>query len=102
MRRRQRIQERTDAVIAGNLLHLKQGLGVALALNLCHRLLKRQKRRALGEKHRKGAQPRLFRAIKGVVTRALIGQSLQHTMKMTHQRVKGKRWFWPSEGIAHR
>ena len=52
---RDRIEQRADLIVTGNLLDAEQGLGVIVPLGVVQPALVLQKRRRLGEKDAKGA-----------------------------------------------
>src|SRR6266571_7304450 len=67
--RRDRIEQRADLIVTGNLLHVKQGMGVVLPFGVLQPALVLQKRRRLGEKDAKGTQGSILNGVSGVGTR---------------------------------
>jgi len=63
------IEQLTDLIVTGNLLHVEQGMGVILPFGLLQPALVCQKRRRLGEKDAKGAQGSVVDGVLGVGTR---------------------------------
>jgi hypothetical protein len=65
---RDRIEQRADLIITGNLLHVEEGVGVILPFGMLKSALVFQKRRRLGEKDAKGAQGGIVDGVLGVGT----------------------------------
>jgi hypothetical protein len=64
--RGERIEQRANLIITGNLLHAQQGVGVILALGLLQPALVVQKRRRLGKEDAKGAERGIVDVVSGV------------------------------------
>jgi hypothetical protein len=64
--RRDRIEQRADLIVTGNLRHAQQGMGVMVTFGMLQPALVLQKRRRLGEKDAKGAQGGLLDGVSGV------------------------------------
>ena len=64
--RRDRIEQRADLIVTGNLLHAQQGLGVIVSFGVLQPALVLQKRRRLGEKDTKGTQGGILDGVSGV------------------------------------
>jgi hypothetical protein len=63
---RERIEEFSDLIVTGNLLHVEQGMGVILPFGVLKPTLVLQKRRRLGEKDAKGTQGGILDGVSGV------------------------------------
>ena len=61
-----RIEQRADLIVTGNLSHAHQGVGVIVAFGALQPALVLQKRWRLGEKDAKGAQGGILDGISGV------------------------------------
>ena len=64
--RGERIEQRADLIITGNLLHAQQGVGVILALGLLQPALVVQKRWRLGKEDAKSTERGILDAVSGV------------------------------------
>src|SRR5215510_7007870 len=64
--RQERIEQVSDLIVTGNLLHAKQGASIILSLGLLEMVLVLQKRRRLCVKDAKGAQSRVFDGVAGI------------------------------------
>ena len=71
------IEQRSNLVVTGDLVHPEQRLRITQPFGLLHRPLEGQKRRALGEEHREGSQRSIFHAVAGILTGALVRQLRQ-------------------------
>jgi len=83
---RDRIKQRADLIVTGNLLYAQQGWGVIVPLGVLPPALILQKRRRLGEKDAKGAQGSILDSVSGVGSLlAMVGQwsnpSVQDALK---------------------
>jgi hypothetical protein len=63
---RERIEEFSDLIVPGNLLHVEQGMGVIVPFGVLKPTLVLQKRRRLGEKDAKGTQGGIVDGVSGV------------------------------------
>jgi len=84
--RRERIEQLTDLIVTGNLLHAQQGMGVMVTFGVLQPALVLQKRRRLGEKDAKGAQSSLLDGVSGVgplfaMVRQVSGPSVQDALE---------------------
>ena len=84
--RRDRIEELSDLLVTGKLLHVEQGLGVMLPFGVLQPALVRHKRRRWGAKDAQGAQGGIVDGISGVGTRftmvrSLCGPSVQDVLE---------------------
>ena len=60
------IHQRSDMVVTRDLVHIKEGLGIADAFAFQHIFLKRQERRTLGKEKRKSTQGGILDAVSAV------------------------------------
>ena len=60
------IHQISNMVVTRDLVHIKEGLGIADAVVLEHIFLKRQERRALGKEKRKSTQGGILNAVSAV------------------------------------
>src|ERR1035437_1098613 len=84
---RNRIQGLTNVIVTGNLLDLKEALGIAAALGFLQSLLRAQEGGGLSEKDREGAQADVLHRIMGIVAGVRVGQAAQGLAQGTDQLI---------------
>jgi hypothetical protein len=89
--RRRRVQHVADMIVAWNLRQAEQALAVRPAMALFEPALRRQKRRALHEKHRKGRHPDVTHRVAHLQPPALVRKTVQappqRTKKDSRRRI---------------
>jgi hypothetical protein len=84
-----RIEQLSDLIITGNLLHVEEGVGVILPFGMLQPALVFQERRRLGEKDAKGAQGSIVDSVSGVGTRsALVRQVSDPSVQDVHEDIE--------------
>jgi len=87
--RRDRIEEFSDLIVTGNLLHVEQGMGVIVPFGVLKPALVLQKRRRLGEKDTKGAQGGILDGVSGVWSLgAMVRQWSEPSVQDAHEGIE--------------
>ena len=82
------IEQSSDVVVTGGLVHPKESSGIALAFGDLHGALEGEKRGTLSEEHRERSERGIFEGVAGVVAGAPVGELREELAQSAHQRVK--------------
>lgn len=94
-----RVEQVANVIVRGNLMGTEQGPGVIFPARLLQAALVLQKRGALHEEHREGAQPRIDHRVRRVLAPASVGEPRTGPAQLRRDVVQGQNVG--AKGDAH-